>query len=95
LVKRTIVWRTSYGLLNPRVMYSPQEVVDTCSTLQTRKGHIDAQYWEKVGGEMEGVWVFAAELAVSDDPENVARCVWQRVKRLEGIVEDDSDWPDV
>jgi hypothetical protein len=35
-----------------------------------------------------------AELAVPDDPENVERCVWQKVKHLEGIVEDDSDWPD-
>ena len=30
----------------------------------------------------------------ADDPENVERCVWKRVKHLEGIVEDDSDWPD-
>jgi hypothetical protein len=62
--------------------------------VKTREGHMDVQYWEKGGGEVEGVWVFAAELATLDDPENVERCVWKRVKHLEGIVEDDSDWPD-
>lgn len=62
--------------------------------VKTREGHMDVQYWEKGGGEVEGVWVFAAELATPDDPENVERCVWKRVKHLEGIVEDDSDWPD-
>lgn len=59
--------------------------------MKTWEGHMDVQYWEKAGGEVEGVWVFAAELAAPDDPKNVERCVWQRVKRLEGIVEDDSD----
>ena len=62
--------------------------------VKTREGHMDVQYWEKGGGEVEGVWVFAAEFATPDDPENVERCVWKRVKHLEGIVEDDSDWPD-
>jgi hypothetical protein len=58
---------------------------------KTWEGHMDVQYWEKAGGEMEGVWVFAAELAAPDDPQSVERCVWHRVKRLERIVEDDSD----
>ena len=62
--------------------------------VKTREGHMDVQYWEKGGGEVEGVWVFAAELATPHDPENVERCVWQRVKRLVGTVEDDSDWPE-
>jgi hypothetical protein len=58
---------------------------------KTWEGHMDVQYWEKAGGEVEGVWVFAAELAAPDDPQSVKRCVWERVKRLERIVEDDSD----
>jgi hypothetical protein len=59
--------------------------------VKTWEGHMDVQYWEKAGGEMDGVWVFAAELAAPDDPQSVERCVWHRVKRLERIVEDDSD----
>lgn len=62
--------------------------------VKTREGHMDVQYWQKTDGEMEGVWVFAADLAAPDDPERVAQCVWERVKRLEGVVEDASDWPD-
>jgi hypothetical protein len=27
--------------------------------VKTREGPIDVQYWEKVGGEKEGVWVLA------------------------------------
>ena len=57
-----------------------------------REGYLHVERWKKEGGAREDLWAFTAlRPGWSIPDENIERCVWHEVRRLDGI--DDPDDP--